>query len=951
MTKHTLYLIISLIIVTLSGCTSQPRETGEIAWPEITHETKPWTRWWWHGSAVTEKDITAALESYSAAGLGGVEITPIYGVRGTEDQFLEFLSPEWMEKLVYTLNEAKRLGLGVDLANASGWPFGGPWITDEDASKGMYTKTFTLQGGKSLEEKIEYIQNPIVRTQGRKKVTIDELIEPIAANENMQELALDQVRFAKSLPLVALTANKLAEVGFSESVNLIDHVKDGKLNWVAPEGDWMLCAIFQGSHGKMVERAGPGGEGLVIDHFAEQPLRNYLQKVDEASQGYDLSYLRYYFNDSYEVDDAVGDADFTPELFTAFEQLKGYDLRGYLPALLGLDTEDNNSRVLYDFRSVISELLLSQYTEVWQLWAAEQGKGVRNQSHGSPANVLDLYAASDVPEIEGRDVINLKAAASAAHVSGKNLISSESCTWLNEHFETTLGQAKDALDDFLFAGVNHVFYHGTTYSPQDAAWPGWLFYAAVHFTPANSFWSDFAALNSYVTRAQSFLQAGKPANDILLYFPIADYWSDCSHNRRLRHMESHTFFDGTSAKTCGAYLTENGYSWDAISDKQLLRVNYLKDNLVVGGNAYKTIIVPKATYIPLETLEQLFQLASSGATILFQYAIPADVPGLSDLAKAREQMSTLIGKLTFATEGELRVAAYGKGKIAVSHSLSALTAAGNVQNEPMYADGLQCIRRTKADGNFYYLIKNSTEKAFDGWVTLNAKPSSAALYNPMTGDCGYALMSGEQLYLQLKNGESIAVETFRGEYKGELYPYYKKNGEPIFLISDWKVEFVKGGPTLPEPLVVNIHKSWESRGGAYATFSGTATYTTIVDVPLPKADAWLLNLGSVYESATVYVNNKKIGTLIQSPYTVAIPAEQLKQGDELRIEVSNLMANRIIDMDKRGVEWKIFYNTNVNARKRTNAGADGKFTAAHWEPLPSGLVGVVSLTPLSRVKE
>jgi hypothetical protein len=54
----------------------------------------------------------------------------------------------------------------------------------------------------------------------------------------------------------------------------------------------------------MVERAGPGGEGLAIDHFSPKALENYLKKFDTAFKGYDLSYLRCFFNDSYEVDDA-----------------------------------------------------------------------------------------------------------------------------------------------------------------------------------------------------------------------------------------------------------------------------------------------------------------------------------------------------------------------------------------------------------------------------------------------------------------------------------------------------------------------------------------------------------------------------------------------------------------------------------------------------------------------
>src|SRR5262245_47055151 len=56
-------------------------------WPPITAETRPWTRWWWQGSAVDRASLTAQLEALAAAGVGGVEVTPIYGVRGTEDRF------------------------------------------------------------------------------------------------------------------------------------------------------------------------------------------------------------------------------------------------------------------------------------------------------------------------------------------------------------------------------------------------------------------------------------------------------------------------------------------------------------------------------------------------------------------------------------------------------------------------------------------------------------------------------------------------------------------------------------------------------------------------------------------------------------------------------------------------------------------------------------------------
>src|SRR5690606_11660494 len=106
--NYNCFYLLCLLITSCSNPVSD--KTAEPRWPTMTMETKPWTRWWWHGSAVTKEGITAELEAYQKAGIGGVEITPIYGVYGREDQFINFLSPEWMELLIHTLKEGERLG-------------------------------------------------------------------------------------------------------------------------------------------------------------------------------------------------------------------------------------------------------------------------------------------------------------------------------------------------------------------------------------------------------------------------------------------------------------------------------------------------------------------------------------------------------------------------------------------------------------------------------------------------------------------------------------------------------------------------------------------------------------------------------------------------------------------------------------------------------------------------
>src|SRR5680860_548121 len=119
-----------LVILMLFSCTAET-----VSWPESTQESKPWTRWWWMGNAVDKENIKRELQEFADAGIGGVEITPIYGVKGEEDRFIEYLSPEFTEILKFTIKEANKLGLGVDLPPGSGWRCGGPFVPEE---KGLW---------------------------------------------------------------------------------------------------------------------------------------------------------------------------------------------------------------------------------------------------------------------------------------------------------------------------------------------------------------------------------------------------------------------------------------------------------------------------------------------------------------------------------------------------------------------------------------------------------------------------------------------------------------------------------------------------------------------------------------------------------------------------------------------------------------------------------------------
>jgi hypothetical protein len=118
----------SIFIITLSIANLSSAQTTKTVWPIMEKQMKPWVRWWWMGSTVDEKNLGQNLTTYQKAGIGGVEITPIYGAVGYEANYIDFLSPKWMDMLKFTVDKSNSLGLGVDMNTGTGWPFGGPQI-------------------------------------------------------------------------------------------------------------------------------------------------------------------------------------------------------------------------------------------------------------------------------------------------------------------------------------------------------------------------------------------------------------------------------------------------------------------------------------------------------------------------------------------------------------------------------------------------------------------------------------------------------------------------------------------------------------------------------------------------------------------------------------------------------------------------------------------------------
>ncbi|MBI4878001.1 MAG: glycoside hydrolase [Acidobacteria bacterium] len=792
------------------------------AWPAATRETRPWSYWWWMASAVDPANLTREMERYRAAGWGGVHIIPIYGARGSEARYIDYLSPRWMEMLRHTVTEGQRLDLGVDMTTGTGWCFGGPNITAELATA---------------------------------------LVVPKSLN--------------------------------GDAVSL--------------------------RPGNRVKRAAPGGEGYMLNPFYRPAIETYLKRFDAAFASYTGPKPRSMYHDSFEYQ-----VNWSPDLPAEFERRRGYRLQTEFPALFGGRADERAARVKSDYRETVAELMLDNFTRPWVDWSHKQGFLTRNQAHGSPGNLLDLYAAADIPETEmfnrDRSTLVSKFASSAAHTAGRKLVACETGTWLKEHFNETLGDMKELADQLFLAGVNHVLYHGTCYSPDDAAWPGWLFYASTEMNPRNAFWRDVPALNAYITRAQSLLQAGRSDNDVALYWPVYDLWHNPQGMTLNLTVHTRSWLEEQPIGALAHKLWERGFAFDFVSDRQL------------SGN-FQTVLSPECKHMPPATLARLLELARSGSTIVFEKSLPADVPGLANLEARRDEFKKLLASINLSGTSP-KEARLGRGRVLVGDVEAALARAGVRRESLVDQEGLQYIRRASPSGRHYFIANRGT-RPVDGWVPLATQTSAAVLLDPMTGRTGLARTRkgiALEVYLQLDPGQSVFVRTVSA--RGPAWTYWKVNSATQPVSGTWQVRFLQGGPELPPPYQTARLASWTEQGAEPAQrFAGTALYSLRFDA---QPGDWFLELGRVCESARVRLNGKALGTLFAAPWRVY--AEGLKAKDNLlEIEVTNLSANRVRDLDRRKVPWKIFHDINI-------VGQDYKpLDASNWPLRDSGLLGPVVL--------
>ena len=834
-------------------------------------------RWWWFGPAATKPELTRELEQMKSAGIGGVEIANLYALGldnpSTGFRNTPFLSPEHLDTLRFAVQEARRLGLRVDLTLGSGWPLGGPHIPVTEAAGMLRVEKLPVDPG------VTSVTAPYLEA-GEELISAFLLPGSFSAQQA-----------AQGTPIAPPVAGKYSFSSSSESRTLV-------------------CFISSRT-GMMVKRPSVGAAGFVLDHYDAAATMTHLHATGDrllSAFGGQPPYA--VFSDSLED---YG-SDWTPALLSEFQRRRGYDLRPHLLALV-TDAGPETAAIRHDWGRTLTELADDNFLKPLDAWAHEHHTLLRSQSYGYPPVTLSSNRLEDLPEGEGkatfemwREFSDTRWAASAGHLFHRPVISSETWTWLHSPaFRATPLDMKAEADLHFLQGINQLVGHGWPYSPPSAGEPGWRMYAAAALNAHNPWFFAMPDLTRYLQRVSFALRQGKPANDVALLLPNDDVWASFKVGiQKKRLPTSPAGFDESGSNVS---IDENmGYHLGEQVIAQVLDAGFNLDFIDADainsvGIPYRVLILPDVSRLPVATYEKVLAFARGGGIVIATKRLPATAPGL---LHADEEAARLKAISDALFHGDISSAHFVQDETQLGFELAKDTAPDMTLSPRTPEIGF--IHRKLPGGDLYF-VANTSNQPKQVEAKFRDVAHHAEVWDSFSGAVS-GLPDPRDIQLDLAPYESRLI--FFSDSAMTAGPQPERHETTVSsLEGPWRVTFGQTGPTVE----MDRLESWTDNEKT-RFYSGRASYQKIFNMALkavPQGSRFLLDFGPgttmplpsppgehnmrayldppVREAAEVYVNGKSAGVVWHPPFRLDVTPYVHEGSNELRIVVGNTAIN------------------------------------------------------------
>ncbi|MEI8233345.1 MAG: glycosyl hydrolase [Verrucomicrobiota bacterium] len=688
---------------------------------------------------------------------------------------------------------------------------------------------------------------------------------------------------------------------------------DGTLTWDVPAGEWIVLRAGMAPTGTKNSPAPPEATGPEVDKMSRPALKShfeaYVGKLFKRMPAADRKAWKHVVADSYETGPQNWTDDFAPSFRTRY----GYDPLPFLPVMTGriVGSAQESDRFLWDLRRLVADRIARDYVGGLRDLCHEQGMKMwlENYGHwGFPAEFLQYGGACDEisgefwalnAPLSGLGSVEVRCAASAAHIYGKPVVWSEAFTG-GPSFLATPRDLKARGDWAFCEGINQFLLHVYIHQPDDDRHPGVNAGFGTEFNRQNT-WFDYAKpWVDYQRRCSVLLQAGRPVADIAYFIS-----EDTPKMTGLRQPP-----------------LPAGYDYDYINAEVLLNRAKVKEGRLVLPDdvSYGVLALPPSETMRPEVLKQIARFVDQGLPVFGP--LPVRSPSLQDYPACDAEVAKLAAAL--------------KDRIPNGNDLRpALKAPPDV----LCPGGILWKHRQDADADIYFVSNQGSQERAE---TLSFRVSGRRpeLWHPETGKIRDLPEFSEEngrtkVPLRLGPTESYFVvfsqknriqnsEVSIGKAK-KNFPDFKPVTE---FTGAWAVTFDPkwGGPAKPIPFEALTDWSQNAEPGV-KYYSGAATYRKTFEWTNFQS-AFYLDLGRVEALARVELNGQDLGIAWKPPYRMDI-TKALKPGtNELAVTVVNTWNNRLVGDEQPGVTNRLTFRTQNT--KQPSA------------PLqPSGLLGPV----------
>ena len=478
--------------------------------------------------------------------------------------------------------------------------------------------------------------------------------------------------------------------------------------------------------------------------------------------------------------------------------------------------------------------------------------------------------------------------------------------------------------DFEYCeGLNMIFFHTFTCSPQEMGIPGQEYFAGTHVNPQVTWWDLSQPFMDYMNRIQTVVQRGTFVADVLYYY-----------GDHVPNIAVHKGFNRAGALP--------GYDYDVTNEEILLQLKVVDGKVVVpSGLRYRVLVLPEYKVLSLAALEKVHNLLRQGATVLGPKPerLVSLVGGKSAQRTFHRLADTLWGSNPATTEQKK----VGNGLLVWGQTSRTFLQGNGVAPDFEVLDvkrqlDYQYIHYTIEGADVYYVC-NQTDQRQSVDCAFRVRERQPELWNPVTGHITMAKafkQTEERTVVPMQfdpYGSCLVV--FRNTIDATEQGTERYNAPVLTTVKEiqgpWQVGFdlAWGGPASVEFKALTDWTQHPTEGIKY--YSGKVTYANTFELKPMRGRRYWLQLNEVKDVgiASVTINTKDIGIIWTKPFRVEI-TDSLRAGrNRLQITVVNSWQNRLIG-DRGKPQAERYTKTNIKIRD-------------DWKLKKSGLLGPIEI--------